>query len=196
MLTPLPLLLSTFCTPTKKALPPTRHPYTLVASRADKEGFSWVTLKATATGRAIWKRRVRNYDPSLLEWSKNHRALLVERPHEGFLVWRAGHPLLEIRYAFVPRPTGHDYYDYCMGRAWSPDAKRVLLSFGMSGMGDMGYSRMFCLTLKGTHYKYTILPHDCYVRDMGWRSSRVAFYNPAEGDGGQVTGKPRLWRVP
>lgn len=143
----------------------------------------------------MWRHRVANYNPRGVNWSKDHRALLIDTQGK-FLIWRLGKPLLDVPYAGVPRPEGIDRYDYSMGVEWSPDARRLLTSFGMSGMGDMGYSRLFCLTFADNRYKYTVLPVGSYVRDMGWRSNRVAFYRPAVGDGGQLTGKPRLWRVP
>ena len=195
-----PLLGSVFlfastCSPPKKVSGRPQFRYVLASKATSQANFSEVLLRDNRTGRVLWKHHVFGYQSNQVLWSKNHRALLIDSQGE-FLIWRAGKPLLKTPYAGVPHPEGLDLYDYPMGYSWSPDARRVLVSFGMSGMADMNYGRLFCLTFPGNHPKYTVLPVDCYVRDMGWRSNRVAVYYPAVDGSIQKMGKPRLWRVP
>jgi hypothetical protein len=188
-------LLPTSCATPKKVAVRKAFTYALDSKATSEKNISEVALRNTSNGRVLWKQRVTDYAPSQVVWSKDHRALLIDL-HGELLIWRVGKPLLKALYAGVPYPEGLDRYDYTMGIKWSPDARRLLIGFGMSGMGDMGYFRLFCLTFWGNRYKYTVLPVDGYTRDMGWRSNRVAFYCPAEGNGGQIAGKPRPWHVP
>ena len=189
------LLLASTCSPAKQAMARPQFRYVLAAKDTSQVNVSEVSLRDNRMGRVLWKHRVPNYDPRGVEWAKNHRALLIDSGGI-FLIWRAGKPLVETPYAGVPHPEGLDRYDYWMGMKWSPDARRLLISFGMSGMADMNYGRLFCLTFPGKGAKYTVLPVDCYVRKMDWRSNRVAVYYPAVDRSIEKIGKPRLWRVP
>jgi hypothetical protein len=177
------------------AAPQPLSPYVIEDKPPTKDGFSLVTLRNRSTKRALWQHQILGYKYTPVTWSPNHRALVI---YQGgtLLVWREGKPLLEIGAPAVPGSKGTDHYDYSMGSVWSPDAKRLLVRFGLSGMSDFDAGRLFCLTFRGKNSKYSFLPSGYYVKDMKWRSNRVASYRPFLDDIYQVIGKPRLWRVP
>lgn len=189
------LLFGALCFQARGAPRPKPSPYVLEDKTPAKDGFSLVTLRNRSTKRTVWQYRVLGYTYTPVTWSSKRRALVISQG-STLLVWREGKPLLSVGAPAIPGSKGIDHYDYSMGSVWSPDAKRMLVCFGVSGMGDFDAGRLFCLTFRGDSYKTTVLPSGFYVKDMTWRSNRVASYRPFLDDAYRVIGKPRLWRVP
>ena len=136
-----------------------------VQMRAAKRGSSFriVSLHDEMLGRDLWTREMLYPE---ITWSKDGRAVAVEDVTH-FLVWREGQHL---RNFGVPRK-----WDYTMGCLWSPDNKRLLVRFGLSGMSDVDAGRLFCLKLgRGKTYKYSHVAGA--VRTMKWRDNLTVAY--------------------
>ena len=125
--------------------------------------FKVVSLRDETLGRNLWTREM--LYPKIT-WSQNKRAVAVE-DITHFLVWREGQPLRDFG---VPRN-----WDYTMGCLWSPDNKRLLVRFGLSGMSDVDAGRLFCLKLgRGKSYNYAHIAGT--VREMKWRDRETVSY--------------------
>ena len=125
--------------------------------------FKVVSLRDKTLKRNLWTRELS--DPKIT-WSKNKRAVVVE-DITHFLVWREGQSLRDFG---VPTK-----WDYTMGCLWSPDNKRLLIRFGLSGMSDVDAGRLFCLKLgHGKTYNYSHVAGA--VREIKWRDSKTVSY--------------------
>ena len=137
--------------------------YTLELRDARNKSFQVVSLRDNTLNRNLWTRELS--DPKVT-WSKDKRALAVE-DITHFLVWSEGQPLRDFG---VP-----GNWDYTMGCLWSPDNKRLLIRFGLSGMTDVDAGRLFCLKLgRAKSYNYSHVAG--VVRQMKWSGNKTVSY--------------------
>lgn len=123
-------------------------------------------------------------------WSDDHRALAVEgnlvdgnRP--CVLVWREGFRAREFAV----------FGDYSMGVLWSPDKRRLLVRYGISGDVDVDVGTLYCLELKPwPRYR-------CYklgvAHKLQWNDSRMVTYWDVEyRETSLGLGDKHVWHVP
>lgn len=152
--------------------------------RPAKDSITVASLRDKKLNRILWTRKI--YNPQVT-WSKDKRAVAVEDSGR-FLVWREGYRLRDFAVS--------GGYDYSMGCSWSPDNKRLLIRFGMSGMSDVDAGRLFCLTLgRGRTYKYSHVAGS--VREMKWRDNRTVLYRvfSFNNDGVGTVSRQYKWRA-
>ncbi len=132
-------------------------------------------LRKTSSGEIVWKIKAAGQK---FYWAPNRRALFL-----GNYIWREGSFLLRV--STNPRlGNAGDHYDYPMGDyIWSPDNRKIIVRWGISGMIDIGpegAGPIFCLQLTGTkrhpRYQWKRVPTSGRVWKMRWRDKNTVAY--------------------
>lgn len=144
-----------------------------------------VTLRDTRRKRTVWRRQV---DGKTVVWSQDRRALAV-LGILNILVWREGYRLRNFGV-----PGG---YDYTMGAVWSPDARRLLVGCGLSGMVDVDIRTVYSYRF-GPGRKYRVTKLAGNIRIMKWRDNRTALLWDIVENSPTLETRPKPWvrRVP